>query len=88
MILAALLQAVPFPAADGTPVINVPLLLFVFGVMSIVQSLVLGMKKMAYATGYCIGAVAGMALFFGLFAGLLTDLFPQIVPRASTATAG
>jgi hypothetical protein len=54
---------------------NLPLMLALFAIMNIAESLAIGMGDMIYAVSYCIGAI--FSLF--LFGTAIASLFPQAV---------
>jgi hypothetical protein len=67
---------------DGglTSTFNIPLMLGLFAVMNIAESLVIGIGDMVYAFSYIVGAV--ISLF--LFASVITSAYPDAV----SATVG
>jgi len=60
--------------------INIPLFLGLFAIITIIESLAIGLGDTAYAIGYCIGAIVSLYLF----ATVLLTMYPA----ATSATIG
>lgn len=72
-------KTLPSPVTVEPP-ISIPLMLGLFALMNIFESLVVGLKDEIYAIFYCFGAIAGLFLF--------SSIILSIYPGATTATLG
>jgi hypothetical protein len=74
-ITITLLIQQSLPASSQDMPYFIPLMLFLFAVMNIIENLVIGLRKIPYALSYCVGV--GVGLYF--FAPAIMNSYPQAV---------
>jgi hypothetical protein len=75
LITTAILISNTIPASSQNPPYFIPLMLLLFALMNIVENLVIGLGKIAYALSYCVGVGVGIYLF----APAIMSAYPQAV---------